>query len=113
MHLVAAGTTKGQIVLVDPRSSAANIRVMTMSGHTNFVTGLAADPGSQYRLVSGSYDKTCRIWDVRSGADKGGQAVQVLRGQDQGEGGRVFGVAWDREVGVVAGTDDKRIEIYR
>ena len=118
MSLLAAGTVKGQIVLTDPRSSVANIRVMTMNGHTNMVAGLAADPGSQYRLVSGSYDGTCRIWDIRSrgedglGVGKGGQAVQVLRRQDQGQG-KIFTVAWDREVGIVAGTEDKKVEIYR
>ena len=40
--------------------------MLTLRGHRNAVVSLAADPGNEYGLVSGSHDGTCRIWDVRS-----------------------------------------------
>ena len=95
---------------------------MTLRGHSNAVVSLAADPGSAYGLLSGSHDSTCRVWDVRaSRAEKGervGGSVFVAEresglGRGRGEGGKVFGVVWDAAVGIVAGGEDKRVQINR
>ena len=118
LSLLAAGTTTGQIVLVDPRASAATIRVMTLRGHANMVAGLAPDPASQNRFVSGGYDGLVKVWDVRS-KEKSvvsieRECMKGLKGTPAGgEGVKVFGVAWDREVGIVAGGEDKKVEIHR
>ena len=66
LHLLACGTTGRHITMIDPRTSATAISAMTLRGHTNAVVSLAKDPDSDFGLVSGSYDGTCRIWDVRS-----------------------------------------------
>ena len=106
---------------------------MTLRGHTNAVVSLAVDPGSAYGLVSGSHDGTCRIWDVRaskSGEEGvvGGSVYTVEReslkananggnGERRsvvgGEGVKVFGVVWDKGVGIVSGGEDKRVQVNR
>ncbi len=127
--LLAAGSSARNVVLMDPRASAATTSVMTLRGHVNKVVSLATSPENEFSLVSGSHDGTCRIWDLRSArtasADDGvgsvSEAVYVIdreSGQGNkrplaGEGVKVFGVAWDRQWGIVSGAEDKRVQINR
>ena len=123
--LVASGTSARHITLVDPRASAVTVAAMTLRGHRNAVVALARDPGASYRLVSGSHDGTCRVWDIRSvkqeggGVERVGESVYVIdreSGNDKakaGEGTKVFGVCWDREVGIVSAGEDRRVQINR
>ena len=125
LNLLAVGTSARHITLIDPRASAATITVMTLRGHTNAVVTLARDPDSAYGLLSGSHDGTCRIWDVRSSrSDKDGvigesiytvtrESVKSEPRRVGGEGVKVFGVCWDKEVGIVSGGEDKRLQINR
>ncbi|KAF2725537.1 putative microtubule associated protein [Polychaeton citri CBS 116435] len=123
--LLATGTAARHITLVDPRASATSITAMTLRGHTNAVVSVERDPASSYRLVSGSHDGTCRVWDIRSvrneAADRIGEAVYVInresaegakkRSNVSGDGFKVFDVCWDRDVGIVAGGEDKKLQI--
>jgi WD domain, G-beta repeat len=94
------------------------------------VVSLASDPNSAHGLVSGSHDGTCRIWDIRSikpgsgsSLETGGQigeSVYVIprRGNEEkrpvaGEGVKVFDVQWDKGVGIVSASEDKRVQINR
>jgi WD40 repeat protein len=124
LHLLAAGTSARHITLVDPRASATTVSAMTLRGHTNAVVALARDPDSEYGLVSGSHDGTCRIWDVRS-TKKGKDGVvgesiysierESAKGEKRvaGEGVKVFGVCWDRKIGIVSASEDMRLQINR
>lgn len=123
--LLATGTSARHITLIDPRVDARTISAMTLRGHTNAVVTLARDPNSSSQIVSGSHDGTCRIWDIRSArqeaTDRVGEAVYVVerdsaKGKPRsmaGEGVKVFGVAWDREVGIVSAGEDKRVQINK
>ncbi|KAF2480981.1 microtubule-associated protein ytm1 [Neohortaea acidophila] len=124
--LIATGTANRSITLLDPRASATSITTMTLRGHTNAVVSLSPDPNSSHQFVSGSHDGTCRIWDIRSvsleaGTNRVGESVYVIdresaKGQPKtnaGEGLKVFGVCWDRDVGIVSGGEDKRVQINR
>lgn len=129
LHLLAAGTSARHITLIDPRASATSVSVMTLRGHTNAVVTLARDPHSTYGLISGSHDGTCRIWDVRSTkTDKDGLVGRDIysiprksledtgrEGSKRvgGDGIKVFGVCWDRSVGIVSAGEDKSIQINR
>ena len=98
---------------------------MTLRGHTNAVVSLGADPESNYGLVSGSHDGTCRVWDVRSSRSEKegrmGESLYVveresLKGERKkvgGEGVKVFGVVWDKSLGIVSGGEDKRVQVNR
>ncbi|KAH9995203.1 ribosome biogenesis protein YTM1 [Xylariaceae sp. FL0662B] len=130
--LLAAGTSARHITLVDPRVSATTTSVMTLRGHRNMVSCLAPSPDNDYALVSGSYDGTCRIWDLRSvragsKAEGGGsvsESVYVIERESQkgnkrkatdvpGRGAKVFGVVWDRAWGIVSAGEDKLLQINR
>ncbi|GMF65042.1 unnamed protein product [Phytophthora lilii] len=49
--------------------------VATLTGHEGVVFSLAFNAPHATRLISGSYDKTCRLWNVQTGS-----AVGVYRG---------------------------------
>lgn len=123
LNLLAAGTSARHITLIDPRTSATTVTAMTLRGHTNAVVTLAKDPGSAYGLLSGSHDGTCRVWDVRaSKSEKGGRvggSVFVIDressknpGKDKGKT-KVFGVGWDKSVGILSAGEDCRVQINR
>ena len=130
-NLIAAGTSEKDIKLIDPRDSASTVSVMTLRGHTNAVVSLASDPDSQHGLVSGSYDGACRIWDIRSSKRSGQKGViseavytierdsNIMKGKGRGsrvlagEGLRVFDVCWDKKIGIVSASEDKRVQINR
>lgn len=125
--LLATGTVGHHITLIDPRASATTISAMTLRGHTQAVYSLASDPNSSYQLVSGSGDGTCRVWDIRSGrqesggAGKVGDSVYVISRDSlkdkprpvAGEGVKVFGVCWDRGVGIVSVGEDKKVQFNK
>lgn len=130
--LLAAGTSARHVTMVDPRASAATTSVLTLRGHRNFVTALAASPLNGHSLVSASHDGTCRIWDLRSvragtKAEGGGnvsEAVYVLDRESQrgrraavgdvpGQGCKVLSVAWDKQWGIVSAGEDKQVQINR
>jgi ribosome biogenesis protein len=127
LNLLATGTSARHIALIDPRADNTNISALTLRGHTNAVVTLARDPNSEWGFVSGSHDGTCRIWDVRStkpGQDVGGEVGESVytikrKGQSEGlkriagEGVKVFGVCWDREVGIISGGEDKNVQVNR
>ncbi|KAI9724474.1 MAG: ribosome biogenesis protein ytm1 [Candelaria pacifica] len=124
LNLIAAGTSARHITLIDPRTSATTISAVTLRGHTNAVVSLAGDPESSYGLVSGSHDGTCRIWDVRSTKSEKegvvGESMYTIARESAkegrrvgGDGVKVFGVLWDREVGIVSAGEDRRVQINR
>ena len=125
LNLLAVGTSARHITLIDPRASATTVSAMTLRGHSNAVVSLAADPGSKYGLVSSSHDGTCRLWDVRSSKyDKEarvGESIycierESMKGQRRtvaGEGSKVFDVCWDKHIGIVSASEDKRVQINR
>lgn len=128
-NLVAAGTSARHITLLDPRESATNMAAMTLRGHVNSVSSISACPENDYSLVSGSWDSTCRVWDLRSvrngSADEGGGRVsepaytigrEWLKGKKlptAGEGAKVLSVVWDKSWGIVSGGEDKKVQINR
>lgn len=125
LNLVAAGSSEKYIALIDPRVSATAVTVMTLRGHTNSVVALSPDPDSSYGLVSGSYDGSCRVWDVRSASSEKdgrvGKSVYTISRESAkdkkwragGEGVKVFDVVWDAKVGIVSASEDKRVQINR
>ena len=123
IHLIAAGSISRVVKLVDPRASATTITAMTLKGHKNTVVSLARDPDSEYTLVSGSHDGTCRVWDVRSTRQEKDGAVgqslytlprESLKGGPSpatGDGVKVFGVCWHSNVGILSAGEDKVVQI--
>jgi WD40 repeat protein len=125
LHLIAAGAVNRVIKLVDPRASAATVTAMTLKGHKNAVVSLARDPANDYTIVSGSYDGTCRVWDVRSTKqEKEGAVGQSLYNLPRaslngatapatGDGVKVFGVCWHPDIGILSAGEDKVVQVNR
>jgi len=129
--LLAAGTSARHVTLVDPRASATTTSVMTLRGHVNKVVSLSACPDNEYSLVSGSHDGTCRIWDLRSvrpaNKDEGGlgsvsEPVYTIQRESQegkkkpslsGDGCKVFSVVWDKNLGILSGGEDKKVQVNK
>lgn len=91
---------------------------------------MVRDPtGSEWGLVSGSHDGTVKVWDLRSaggggGGGAGGRVARPLysicrRGWEGkkepvgGEGVKVLGLCWDRELGVVSCGEDRCVQVNR
>jgi WD40 repeat protein len=130
LGLLATGTSARHITLIDPRASSATVTAMTLRGHTNAVVSLASNPHSDYGLVSGSHDGTCRIWDIRSirtgsaselGAGQIVDSIYVISRESTkhepktapGDEPSVFSVCWSRDIGIVSAGKDKQVQINR
>ncbi|KFA68204.1 hypothetical protein S40285_01557 [Stachybotrys chlorohalonatus IBT 40285] len=127
--LVAAGSSARHITLLDPRESVSATAAMTLRGHINMVSSLAPSPENDYSLVSGSYDSTCRVWDLRSTrtstSEEGTGTVsepaytigrEWLKGKklpSAGDGAKVLSVVWDKSWGIVSAGEDKKVQINR
>lgn len=108
VNLIACGLSARHITLHDPRvqSGATEMHTTKLVGHTNFVVDLAACPTNGNMFASASHDGTVKVWDVR--AEKAMYTIARESGA-----GKVFGVAWDREIGLVSGGEDKKVQINK
>lgn len=97
---VAAGGQDRTVRLWDADSGRA---VMTLTGHTHYVTQICFNPdGTQ--LASASYDSTVRIWDTTSG-----MCVRTL----QGHSSRVWSVAYSPTGSLLAsGSSDQSVRLW-
>jgi len=77
--------------------------VMTLRGHSDEVHGMAVSPDGK-RIVSGSVDKTVKVWDAATGAE-----LMTLRGHDEGVGSVAFSPDGKR---IVSGSEDNTIKIW-
>lgn len=136
--LVAAGTAGRRVILIDPRedigTGSSRTSVLTLKGHTNWVSALAQDPkaGNEHTLASASHDGSVMVWDLRasfnhssnSSNDAGttgpvARPVYVIdrehvRGKARpvaGEGIKVFDVRWDETWGIVSGAEDRKVQV--
>ena len=104
---------------------------MTLRGHINWVSSIAPSPENDHSLVSGSWDSTCRVWDLRSvrhvTSDEGSGSVsepvytierEWLKSKNKklpaaGDGAKVLSVAWDKTWGIVSAGEDKKVQVNR
>jgi WD40 repeat protein/predicted Ser/Thr protein kinase len=76
---------------------------MTLRGHSDEVHGIAVSPDGR-QIVSGSVDKTLKVWDAATGAE-----LMTLRGHEGGINSVTFSPDGKR---IVSGSEDKTIKIW-
>lgn len=135
--VVATGSARGMIYVVDLRENAKTTYARVLKGHRNSVVSLDTDPRRPWMLCSGSHDGCVRGWDLRQegrapldqGLDvpklggvsaKGTSSFRIPREGSQecdkvvgGEGVMVSSVCWDAELGIVSGGADKTLQINK
>jgi WD40 repeat protein len=87
--LIAVGFQSGHITLLD---AITGIRTSVLPGHTNLVRSLAFSSDGTF-LVSGSNDKTIKLWDIQTGG-----VVKTIGGHT----GRVFSVSISSDGATIA-----------
>src|SRR4051812_38588175 len=66
--LLTAGTAAGAQDAPSPAEAPEAKLVYTLEGHTDGVVDVACFPDG-HRIVSGSHDRTLRVWDLRTGKE--------------------------------------------
>lgn len=98
---VIAGDYKGHLCIFDIESAEV---VKTLGGHKRAVSSVAVSQDG-LRIVSGSYDKTVRIWSTETGKPVG----EPLRGHEE----FVTSVAMSGDgQRIVSGSDDKTVRVW-
>ena len=72
--------------------------LLTLKGHTHIVVSASFSPDGT-RIVIGSWDKTARVWDARSGAELlslKGHTEQVSSASFSPDGTRIVTGSWDK-----------------
>lgn len=113
VNLLACGSSARHINLYDPRlspSSREQTNTIKLVGHTNFVVGLANDPNNAHMFASCSHDGTVKIWDVRS--EKALYTIDRVEKKERNSY-KVLSVAWDKDIGILSGGEDKKIQINK
>merc|ERR1719240_1707983 len=78
----------------------------SLSGHSNWVTSLAASFENPNILISGSRDKSVMVWDLTPGGDEPGYARKCLTGHNQAvqdvvtssDGQFCLSASWDKSM---------------
>ncbi|AVH66905.1 WD40 repeat-containing protein [Nostoc sp. 'Peltigera membranacea cyanobiont' N6] len=97
--MIALGDTKSEIRLRDAKGH----QLLTLEGHTNWIRSVAFSPDGEI-LVSGSDDKTVRLWNTTTG-----QFLRSLQGHKE----RVWSVAFSPDGKTVASSsEDKTVRLW-
>ncbi|CCE89997.1 Ytm1p TDEL_0A06650 [Torulaspora delbrueckii] len=113
LHLLACGSSARHITLHDLRvDSSAKITQQQLIGHKNFVVSLDTCPENEYMLCSASHDGTVKVWDVRATSP-----MYTITREDpsvqKGINDKVFAVRWAKDVGIISGGQDKKLQINK
>ncbi|MGB7084594.1 MAG: NB-ARC domain-containing protein, partial [Phormidesmis sp.] len=105
--VLATGDTNSEIWLwqTDMSSTSGDIKshIATLQGHENWVCSVAFSPGGEH-LMSGSADRTIKLWDVKTG-----ECLQTLEGHSNWVMSVAFSPDGER---LVSGSADRTIKLW-
>lgn len=76
--------------------------IRTLAGHADWITAVALTPDGRY-AVSGSYDRSLKLWDIRTGAE-----IKTLMGHT----GLIAAVAVTADLLVISGSCDGSLMVW-
>lgn len=79
---------------------------LKLASHTNWVSSVSWSPSSAYSLVSGSYDSTLKVWDIRSSTP-----LYTLSGGDKEKDQKVFAIDWVGDY-IFSGGEDAQLRSF-
>ncbi|KAG8778858.1 hypothetical protein FRC15_010507, partial [Serendipita sp. 397] len=95
---------KNLLVVEKGQKKSWGSRPSKLRGHVDGVSSVACSP-DEHRIISGSYDRTIRIWDAETGAAVG----EPLEGHTDS----IFSVAYSPDGRrIISGSDDRTIRIW-
>ncbi|KIK60487.1 hypothetical protein GYMLUDRAFT_609660 [Collybiopsis luxurians FD-317 M1] len=99
----ASGSSDSTVSIWGATKPGYNVLLGKLSGHRDRITSLAFSPDGR-RIVSGSYDRTVRIWDYFTGVQ-----LNCLQGHED----IVYSVAFSSDGSrVVSGSEDTTVRVW-
>lgn len=104
--LVAIGGAERTVRVWDPRNKGPEnqISIKGLTSHTEWVSSLSWCPGSEHQLVSGSYDGSIKVWDVR--------AAVPLATIEGAHSDKVLCVDWFAKGAIASGGADCQLRVH-
>lgn len=115
---IFAGGTRSAIEMWEPErkaESSATEPVQLYRGHTKGVTSLCVSPDGK-KLISGSWDKTVRVWDIESGKllhTISAHTKQVWSVALSGDGKQIVSASFDGTVQMHELTSGKSVRVLK
>ncbi|CAG8502747.1 18261_t:CDS:10 [Acaulospora morrowiae] len=104
--LIASGHSDHIVRLWDPRSEA--VVKLAFASHKNWISCISWSPNSQFMLVSGSYDASIKIWDIRSKTP-----LYTLNpgGKENLDNKKILCIDWDLDI-ILSGGEDNKLYLH-
>jgi ribosome biogenesis protein YTM1 len=103
-YVLATAHSDGTIRLRDTRADRVESGNSILRSHSGWVSDLRFSPLQNHMLVSGSYDKTVKLWDLRAKIP-----LSTLNSHTD----KVLSVDWTDEDVIVSGGSDKQLKSHR
>ncbi|KAL6731012.1 hypothetical protein Aduo_001926 [Ancylostoma duodenale] len=101
--LVISSSTDSVPRLYDPRSHDGSLVKQSFIGHTGWVTCVRWDPNDDSCFVSSSFDKSLKMWDIRSSKT----SLFDLYGHED----RILCCAWNDRI-IASGSADSTVKVF-
>ncbi|RMZ99203.1 Ribosome biogenesis WDR12 [Brachionus plicatilis] len=103
--LISAGCNDSLVRIYDPRSTEGNLVKISLTSHTGWVSSVCWSKKDQNLLVTGSYDNTAKLWDIRNPKT----SMYDMVGHED----KVLCVDWTWENLIVSGAADNTFKMYQ
>ncbi|CAH6718294.1 ribosome biogenesis protein Ytm1p [[Candida] jaroonii] len=107
-NLIITGSSARHINLHDPRVNSEELINSKLVGHSNMVVSLSDCTYNDNMFISGSHDGYVKVWDIRSL-----NPLYTITREENTKNVKIFDVAWDKEIGIISGGSDKKLQINK